>query len=68
MDITTFTPIFRPSTDAELRGIITSSKTHGCTIRMMGARQSWDGMVMQRNEENIVVVSLVSHATKVDGW
>jgi len=67
-DITTFTPIFRPATDNELRRIIESSKKYGCTIRMMGARHSWDGMVMQRKEEDVVVISLASHTTEIEGW
>mmetsp|Transcript_46238 Transcript_46238/g.55654 ORF Transcript_46238/g.55654 Transcript_46238/m.55654 type:complete len:830 (+) Transcript_46238:259-2748(+) len=67
-DITTFTPIFRPSTDAELSGIIVSSKRFGCKVRMMGSRHSQDGLVMQRKEENIIVVSLASHATDIKEW
>jgi len=35
---------------------------------MMGARHSWDGMVMQRNEKDVVVISLASHATEIEGW
>lgn len=67
-DITNFTPVFRPATDEELRQIIVNSKNHGCTIRMMGAASSQDGMVMQRKEEDTVVISLASHSTQIDGW
>ena len=67
-DITTFAPIFRPATDDELRGIINNSKRFGCTIRMMGARHSEDGMVMQRKEKDVVVISLASHTTQIEGW
>ena len=35
---------------------------------MMGAASSQDGMVMQRKEEDTVVISLASHSTQVDGW
>jgi FAD/FMN-containing dehydrogenase len=68
LDITTFTPIFRPATDDELRRIVESSKMHGYTVRMMGARHSWNGMVMQRNEKDVVVISLTSHTTESEGW
>jgi len=67
-DISNFTPIFRPVTDAELRTIIKKSKKYGCSVRMMGARHSQDGLVIQRTEEDAVVISLASHTTEVDGW
>ena len=35
---------------------------------MMGARHSQDGMVIQRTEEDAVVISLASHTTEIDGW
>ncbi len=67
-DLSNFTPIFKPATDAELRSIVESSKMHGCSVRMMGARHSWDGMVTQRKEEDVVVISLAAHVTEIDGW
>eukprot|EP00588_Corethron_pennatum_P016216 CAMPEP_0194305364 /NCGR_PEP_ID=MMETSP0171-20130528/2816_1 /TAXON_ID=218684 /ORGANISM="Corethron pennatum, Strain L29A3" /LENGTH=829 /DNA_ID=CAMNT_0039056875 /DNA_START=176 /DNA_END=2665 /DNA_ORIENTATION=+ len=67
-DITTFTPIFRPKTDSELSGLVTSSEKHGCKVRMMGASSSQDGMVMQRKEEKVIVLSLASHTTDIESW
>ena len=67
-DVTTFTPVFRPKTDNELKNIIKSSIKNGCTIRMMGSRHSSDGLVMQRTETGVVVISLASHITSVEGW
>lgn len=67
-DNSNFTPIFKPATDAELRTIVESSRKHSCTVRMMGAKHSWDGLVTQRKEEDVVVISLADHVTEIDGW
>lgn len=67
-DVSNFTPIYRPKTDKQLRKIIRRSKRYGCKIRMMGATHSQDGMVTQRKEEDVVIISLASHSTRRKKW
>jgi len=67
-DVTTFTPVFRPINDEELVTIVEKSKKIGCKIRMKGAGHSEGGIVMQRREEDIVVISLASHTCDIEGW
>jgi hypothetical protein len=65
------TPVFRPQTDADLVQIIEKSKSSDgvkCRVRMQGATHSEDGMVIQRREKDVVVVSLASHKTTQVGW
>ena len=73
-EITTLAPVFRVKNDKELRQIIKLSgkiNKEGdtkCTVRVTGATHSEDGLVMQRGEENVVVVSLVDHAPDHLEW
>ena len=72
---TTATPVFRVKTDMELRTIVTQSRKKlgldgkpKCRVRAMGSTQTEDGMVMQRAEENVVVVSLADHSPTHQDW
>jgi len=73
-EITTLAPVFRVKNDKELREIIKLSRKINkdgntqCTVRVTGATHSEDGLVMQRGEENVVVVSLVDHAPDHLEW
>jgi len=67
-DVSTYAPVVRPQTDKELQEVIRKATAYGCTLRMSGAGNSGDGLVMQRKEQNTVVVSLSSHQTQHLDW
>lgn len=71
--VETFAPVFRVKSDQELRDIIKASRKedHGqtrCTVRPFGSTHTYDGMVMQRTEEDAVLVSLVDHTPDDEAW
>jgi len=66
--VSTYAPVVRPKTDEELQEVIRKATAYGCTLRMGGAGHSGDGLVMQRKEQNTVVVSLSSHQTQHLDW
>jgi len=67
--VTTLAPVFRVKTDKDLRQIIKYSKKDGaCTVRVTGATHSEDGLVMQRGEKNVVLISLVVHKPANSNW
>ena len=63
--IKTNAPIFCVKTDKELRKIILYS---GGKVRVTGATHSEDGLVMQRVESNVTLVSLVNHIPDHPDW
>jgi UDP-N-acetylenolpyruvoylglucosamine reductase len=66
--IQTNAAVFRPQTDQELQNILKASRENHCTIRITGARGSHDGLVMERREENIVIISLADYQTSSPAW
>jgi hypothetical protein len=57
--VETFAPVFRVKSDKELRDIIKASKKEEdgetkCTVRPFGSTHTYDGMVMQRTETDVV--------------
>jgi len=62
--VETFAPAFRVKTDAELRKIITQS----AATRPMGSTHTKDDMIIQRTEEDVVVVSLADHSPDHPDW
>ena len=70
--VETHAPVFRIQSDKELREIIKSSQTHRgetlCTVRPVGSTHTYDGMVMQRTEEDVVLVSLVDYVPDDEAW
>jgi hypothetical protein len=66
--IETNSAIFRPKNDRDLQKILQKSQDNQCVVRMSGARGSHDGLVMQRLEENTVLISLADHITSTREW
>jgi len=73
-EIETFSPVFRIKTDEELQKIIKISRKvvdsngNRCKIRVTGAGHTEDGLVMQREEPNVVIISLVDHLPDDQTW
>jgi hypothetical protein len=66
--IETNSAVFRPKDDRELQKILKKSQDKQCVVRMSGARGSHDGLVMQRLEENTVIISLADYVTSNKEW
>jgi UDP-N-acetylenolpyruvoylglucosamine reductase len=66
--ISTNAAVFRPTSDDQLSKILTAASKKGCTVRISGATHSSDGLVMQRAESNIVLVSLADHQISNSAW
>jgi hypothetical protein len=66
------TPVYRPTDDTELLKIVKKAKRGRhrvkCRLRPVGATHSEDGMVIQRREEDVALISMASHVTTQAGW
>ena len=62
------TPVFRVKSDKELKKLVKKSASKGCRVRLMGTTHSEDGLVIQRTEKDVVVVSLADYTPKSDEW
>jgi hypothetical protein len=64
----TNSPVLFPKTDAELAAIVTTAADSGCKVRVRGAGHSEDGLVMQKQDENVVVVHLKDYVPDDPAW
>uniref|UniRef100_A0A7S2P4K6 FAD-binding PCMH-type domain-containing protein n=1 Tax=Skeletonema marinoi TaxID=267567 RepID=A0A7S2P4K6_9STRA len=62
------TPVFRVKSDSELKTIVKKSAKKGCRVRPMGTTHSADGLIIQRTDEDVVVVSLADYTTTREDW
>jgi hypothetical protein len=61
-------PVLFPRTDAELSAIVTAASRRGCKVRVRGAGHSEDGLVMQKQDENVIVVHLKDYVPSDPAW
>lgn len=60
-------PVLFPTNEGELASILSAAALGGCKVRVRGAGHSFNGLVMQRTEEDVVVVHLEEFVNRA-GW
>ena len=65
--LTTRAPVIYPNNDAELATAISTAAAHGCSARVAGTGHSKDGHIVQRDEDNVLVISMAEY-TPASNW
>lgn len=57
----TDTPVVYPTSDAEINAYVSTAKSKGCKVRVVGTAHSFNGIVHHKTERNVLVLSMASY-------